>query len=222
MAVLFVRLGVWQLERLGERRAQSADIQARLSQPPTAFNELWLDTAARLRQTTLSGVPDFANEFVVMGRSRNGSPGVHIVTPVLIHGHDTAVLVNRGWVYAPDAATADLGRWREARGVFHGYTQRLPSPAAPPSLKGRGLRFLSAAAVDSLLPYPFHALYVVSQDSAADSTPARLPMPAVDDGPHLSYVIQWFSFAAIALIGAIVVAVRARRPEVDLADSNRP
>jgi surfeit locus 1 family protein len=39
---------------------------------------------------------------------------------------------------------------------------------------------------------------------------ARLPPPALDEGPHLSYAIQWFSFAAIALIGGAAVAVRNR------------
>ena len=35
--------------------------------------------------------------------------------------------------------------------------------------------------------------------------------PALDDGPHLSYAIQWFGFALIGVIGACVVAFRARR-----------
>jgi cytochrome oxidase assembly protein ShyY1 len=52
--------------------------------------------------------------------------------------------------------------------------------------------------------------YLVSQDSAADTTPARLAPPALDDGPHLSYAIQWFSFAVIAIVGAGIVAYRAR------------
>jgi surfeit locus 1 family protein len=38
----------------------------------------------------------------------------------------------------------------------------------------------------------------------------RLPPPALDEGPHLSYAIQWFSFAAIALIGGTAVALRSR------------
>jgi len=33
--------------------------------------------------------------------------------------------------------------------------------------------------------------------------PRRWPPPTFDDGPHLSYAIQWFSFALIALVGRL-------------------
>jgi cytochrome oxidase assembly protein ShyY1 len=36
-------------------------------------------------------------------------------------------------------------------------------------------------------------------------------MPALDEGPHRSYAIQWFFFAAIALAGAMAVIWRERR-----------
>jgi surfeit locus 1 family protein len=153
----------------------------------------------------VTGAPDTANEFTILGRSRNGSPGVWLVTPMRESDGTPAVLVLRGWVYAPDAATIDLLRWRERRTEYHGYTQRLG--AGPASIKGRALRALDSSGVDSLLAYPFSTLFIVAQDSGSiDSTPARLPMPVLDDGPHLSYAVQWFSFALIAIAGAAVVA----------------
>ncbi|PYP33873.1 MAG: hypothetical protein DMD47_00160, partial [Gemmatimonadetes bacterium] len=33
----------------------------------------------------------------------------------------------------------------------------------------------------------------------------RWPAPALDDGPHLSYAIQWFSFAVIILAGSVAL-----------------
>jgi surfeit locus 1 family protein len=35
----------------------------------------------------------------------------------------------------------------------------------------------------------------------------------LSEGPHLSYAIQWFSFAAIAIIGFFVVALRRSRDQ---------
>ena len=33
------------------------------------------------------------------------------------------------------------------------------------------------------------------------TTPVRLTLPQMDDGPHLNYAIQWFTFAVVALVG---------------------
>lgn len=210
LAAVFVRLGFWQLDRLRQRRSRNAEVAARLAQPVVRIDQLY-DTTA-FRRVVVAGTPDYANEIVFTGRSRQGSPGVYILTPMRRATNDTAVVVNRGWVYAPDAATADLSRWRESRGVYTGYVSTLARGAAAPNQHSneRKVRALTWNGIQALLPYPVAGMYVVSQDSAGDGTPARLPAPTLDDGPHLSYAIQWFSFAAIALVGAGVVVSRAR------------
>lgn len=210
LAVLFVRLGFWQLDRHQERKAFNADRAVRLAAAPAPFDSVRRLPEGWHRRSVVTGEPDSLREFVITGRSRNGSPGVHIMTPVRLAGNDTAVLVNRGWVYAPDAATIDLKRWRESRTSFSGHTDTLPTPAIPPQLKDKGLRSLTAAGVDELLPYPFYSLYLIAHDSVPDA-PARLSQPALDAGPHLSYAIQWFCFAAIAIGGAVIVWQKARR-----------
>jgi surfeit locus 1 family protein len=210
LAALFIRLGFWQLDRLKQRRARNAVLVSRLAETPVPIAAL-RDTVS-YRRAVLAGTPDYANEIVLTGRSRQGSPGVYVFTPVRRTGTDTAVLVNRGWVYAPDAATIDLSRWREARRVFNGYVLSLSPAASSNSTQAsdRKLRTLASSSVRQMLPYAISTQYLVSQDSAADTTPARLAVPALDDGPHLSYAIQWFSFATIALVGSYVVMRRAQ------------
>jgi surfeit locus 1 family protein len=214
LGILFVRLGVWQLDRRNERRELNARIREELALPPVDATTLLADSQALNRRVRVSGTPDFPMEIVLSGRSRSGSPGVHILTPVRLPHADTAILVNRGWVYSPDAAAVDLERWRENRAEFSGFTQRLAT-TGPPSLapgRPRTVRHLSRSSIAELLPYPIYDLYVVAQDSAVgDSTPARLDPPLLSDGPHLSYAIQWFAFAAIALGGAVAVVLRARK-----------
>jgi surfeit locus 1 family protein len=39
--------------------------------------------------------------------------------------------------------------------------------------------------------------------------PVRQPAPALDPGPHLGYAIQWFSFAAIAITGWLVLVMKS-------------
>jgi surfeit locus 1 family protein len=219
LAAAFIRLGFWQLSRLHQRRARNAVVMKRLAEPVAPISTLPVDTASRLRRASLSGTPDFDHEIILAARSYEGSPGVYLFTPVHLPGRDSAVLVNRGWIYAPDGVNVDLKNWREATTHFSGYAELLPkgNSSAPDGVLRRDSRIareLDYATVSSLLPYPVSPLYIVA--TVPDTTKpvsqrvARLPPPALDEGPHLSYAIQWFSFAAIALIGGAVVALRGR------------
>jgi surfeit locus 1 family protein len=215
LAALFVGAGFWQLDRLAQRRERNAALASRLAAAVVPFEDL-KDTSS-YRRVIVSGSPDYDNEIVYTGRSRQGSPGVYILTPVRRPTSDTAVIVIRGWVYAPDAATADLSRWREPRNLYHGYVAAFPTQRAASggARNGRKVRTLSSTSVRNLLPYPIAALYVVAQDSASQTTPARLPMPTLDGGSHLSYAVQWFSFATIAIVGAAIIVIRARASRKD-------
>ena len=219
-----VRLGFWQLHRLAERRALNAKLASRLSATPATVRELMRDSASALyRRAMVTGSYDFDREFVLASRTHQGSPGVNIITPLRPPDGDTAVLVNRGWVYAPDAMTADLASWREPDSAsVTGYLLEVGHSgrgAAWASGNPRVARRLDYDSLAKRFPYPIAPFVLVAQDHPArapgaatsrDSTPARLPAPLMDEGPHLGYAIQWFSFALIGLLGA-VVGVRAER-----------
>jgi surfeit locus 1 family protein len=213
-AAVFVRLGIWQLHRLGERRARNALVTARLDSAVVDARALPRDTAlARFRRVRVSGTPDYDHELVYAARTHNGSPGVDLLTPVRIAGSDTAVLVNRGWVYAPDGATVDETRWREPDTTFVGYAEELPSSGGSTySGRPRVVARLGYSAVARALPYPVAPMFVVMLgDSAiAPNRVARLSIPPLDEGPHFSYAMQWFAFAVVALVGAGIVVKQAR------------
>ncbi|HEY0970692.1 MAG TPA: SURF1 family protein [Gemmatimonadales bacterium] len=218
-AFLFVRLGFWQLGRLQERKTRNAVVAVRLDSAMVGPELLPADTGLlRYRRVAVSGVYDHANEVILAGRTRQGSPGVNFYTPLRIPGRDTAILVNRGWVYSPDATDVDAARWREpARAEVRGFALPFPAPGrGDPVIHGRErtLRHPELAAMRELIPYPIAGYYLVQTDTTdfdIDSTPARLAPPALDEGPHLSYALQWFSFAAIALGGAGVMAWNGRK-----------
>ena len=215
LSALFVRLGFWQLARLSERRALNAQTLAQFQHAAVPFDATMQDSMQEYRKVIVHGIPDWTNEIVLAGRSRNGSPGVHILTPVrLATDTSTIIMVNRGWVYAPDAKTVDLARWREDRSTFSGYTRfiGMQRQTDAPRAEERVIRTLSGRGVSQLLSHAVAVNYVVDQDSIAiaDSTPARLPPPALNEGPHMNYTIQWFAFAAIGLVGALIVTRKAR------------
>jgi len=57
--------------------------------------------------------------------------------------------------------------------------------------------------------------------TASTSVPARSPPQPLDEGPHLSYAIQWFSFATIAIVGTLVAVLRPPVRTVPLAPGAR-
>ena len=215
MAAGCVRLGFWQLSRLHQRRARNAIVSSHLDSAEVDVRALPRDSlAARFRRVRVTGSPDYAHELIYAARSHAGSPGVNFLTPVRIAGSDTAVLVNRGWVYAPDGATVDQTRWREADTTFRGFVEEMPAThgsayASRPNVISR----LGYDVVARALPYPVAPFVVVVLGDSVmrPDKIARLTVPPLDEGPHMSYAIQWFGFAAVALIGAGIVITQSRR-----------
>lgn len=193
VATACVLLGRWQLNRLGQRRARNATLAARLALPPLAVGRNVSADSARQRRVVARGVYDFAAERTWPGRSFQGTPGVALVTPLRL-SDGSAVLVDRGWAPSPDAFHVDHTLYREPD------TATVTGIALVPP-RGRG-----DVAVTGFLPF------VIQLESAdpARGLPRRWPPPTFDNGPHLSYAIQWFSFALIALVGTAVLIRKGR------------
>lgn len=213
-----VRLGFWQLHRLAERRALNAMLAERLGSTPLPVRDVARDTAtAAFRRATATGTYDFANELALAARTRQGSPGANIVTPLRFANSDTAVLVNRGWVYAPDAMTVDFARWREPESArVSGYLVTIEKGrrgSVSAATNARVVRHLDIDSLAARLPYPVLRVMLVAMEPAtsADTVPARVPAPVLDEGPHLGYAIQWFAFALIGVVGGVFGVVADRR-----------
>ena len=214
-ALIFARLGVWQLQRLSERRTRNEALAARLHTPALPIAELPRDSAgAHWRRAIARGSYDFDHQIVLSGRTHDGSPGVQILTPLHPDGGGPAILVNRGWVYSPDAASADLGKWDEpphatVSGYLENFVHGGRGVARLPSHPSAWTR-LDATELGAAFPFPIAPYYLVALDTLVEyrrahemptTTPVRLELPKMDDGPHLTYAIQWFTFAAVALVG---------------------
>ena len=213
-ALGMTRLGVWQLSRLHERRTFNVQLRSRLDSGTVSPDRLPRDTARlRYRRVRLDGVYDTQNEMRLVSRTRNGSPGVFLVTPLKRSGNDTAILVVRGWVYSANAKDVkDPARWRRgAVANVEGFADTYPigNPGTVMEAgRGRAIRRLDMDTLAKVLPYPIMPWYVMLlRDPAAaidSNTPVAFVKPAVDDeGPHKSYAVQWFSFALVTVIGTI-------------------
>jgi surfeit locus 1 family protein len=217
VAAACVRLGIWQLDRLHQRRARNALVAAARARPELAIREdphLPIDSL-RERRLYARGPYDYARERPWHGRSYQGVPGVDLITPLRLPD-GTAVLVDRGWAPSPDGYHVDAAAYREGDSAdVHGL-----GLAAP---RGRG--DVDPGALRDSVPYrllpvviqqlpPSTARHRPPPSSSAGLT--RWPPPELSDGPHLSYVVQWFSFAAIIVVGSIALLRQRRaraRPE---------
>jgi len=205
VAAACVRLGIWQLHRLSQRRARNAVTRSALARPPLELLPQTPLESLPGRRVYAHGVYDYAHEQVWRPRSFEDEPGVDLITPLrLVDGR--AVLVDRGFVSSPDAYTVDEGAYREPDS---GDVIGLPYPAP------RGPGDVDLAALRTQLPYPL--LGVVLQALPLEGAPLlpgvprRWPPPALTDGPHLSYAIQWFSFAIIISVGSVALVRRPAR-----------
>lgn len=216
-----VSLGFWQLARRAARLQRNAYIAERLARPPVPIAGRVDDPAAvAYRHVTVAGSFDFADELVLRNRALNGRPGVHVLTPLRIAGTDAAVLVDRGWIPYEQSAPEDRRRYQgepiaAIRGVARPEEQR-PSrfaPADPVPAPGQSRLDtwfrVDVARIQRQVPYRLLPVYVVADPEPGSSgLPRRVDDLMLDEGPHLSYAVQWFSFAVILVAGYVVRAAR--------------
>jgi surfeit locus 1 family protein len=226
-AAICVRLGFWQLSRLHEKQALNARLRSALAAPPgdLAAADAALARGAdslRFGRYRVAGTFDETRQFLLMGRVKDGEPGVEVVTPLAPAGGGMAVLVDRGWIPSFDAATAKPEQFPApgpqsitalAEPLLAG---RAAGRAAPwrrieiDSLAVWSVVHLDADSVAARLPYPVrpYVLRALPEAAQPPGGPARSAPKFFDETVHMSYAGQWFAFAAIALIGSFLLARR--------------
>lgn len=219
---VMIRLGIWQLDRLDERRAQNAALLAVLESDALSLNEPLSEAVDALKDRIVvaDGAFDFDEQVILLVQNWSGAPGVHLLTPFVLEGTDTAVIVDRGWVPQRDVDAENLTIYDDKRHQLDGFvalSQPPPrygdaeaAPAGPQSELYRvDVERLQAQSAYDLLPF-----YVLQAPEGNEAPPFRLE-PEVDlsEGPHLSYAIQWFFFTTILGVGYVVLVYRRMKED---------
>lgn len=227
LAGVFIVLGLWQLDRLEQRRTLNAIGEARLAAEPVALAELSTDlVSSEYRRVVVSGVFDTTEEVLIRSQVELGQAGFHVITP-LVTSDGQAVLVNRGWVpLAMDDPPVPIEPQQgqvEIEGWVH-LTQPRP-PFGPVDGAGR-LEVLNRVDIERLSQQSSHelaAVYVVALGEGGTELPIAVDPPDFgDEGPHLAYALQWFGFAAVGLVGFFLLLRRqaSRDQSASLASSS--
>lgn len=217
IAVSAITLGRWQLRRLSARHASNLALLAARDLP--AFD---LSGAGQLegtvagRRVTAKGVFDPARQLLIRGRVQDQSPGLDVVTPLVLSDGERVIWVRRGFVRSPDAATPpdvipapDTGLV-QVTGIAVEVPQR--SDSGKPLRRGAVTTWsrLDGAVIRSRAPRSLPLELLLAADSTGPGRLAPVPPPELTNGPHLSYAIQWFGIALAALVFGVIFLWRDR------------
>jgi cytochrome oxidase assembly protein ShyY1 len=209
--------GVWQLTRLVERRTRNDEIREALDRTETDRTDFVLAGGKGLRERVrVTGRYDTENEVILRNRSLDGSPGNHVLTP-LVTRSGGAFIVDRGWVPAEfDDPPVERAAPPSGRVTVHGLMvdaepRRPLTPDDPGSGRLESVRRINPARLDKQIPYRVHPVYIQLRSQEPASTndlPRVVPLPELSDGPHLAYAFQWFAFIVIALAVYVILLRR--------------
>ena len=208
-----VNLGQWQLNRHNERKEFNATLVQRFDAPIQPLDELlqnskpedieWMPAA--ITGTYLQG-----EDISMVNVSQNGVAGYNAVTPMLLED-DMVVLVNRGFMPlasefppAPSGEVSLLGRVRASSERRTGAVSD-PATGELTEIQRIDIDRLQQQIDGELVP-----VYV----QLLKSTPAEAPAlstivdPDFNNGPHLSYTVQWLFFSLCAIGGWIALVRR--------------
>lgn len=220
LVLVFLRLSEWQLDRLSERRAENALVETNEQAEPAAVADVLTPDRpapanAEWRTVTVTGRYDAEHELFVRYRHYEGEPGFHVLTP-LVAADGSALIVDRGWL--------------PQRGSVNADPEVAPPPTGEVRVTGRvrlsedgnveqvrpetgQVRFIKVPVLADWLQYPVYGGYVelTEQDPSPSEELMLVPAPELDEGPHLSYAVQWVIFAIIAVGGVGFLAYDAVR-----------
>ena len=214
---LFVRAGWWQWQR-GTEREQVWQRFALGAQQAVPLGTGALASLPLYERVSVSGELDGAHQFLLDNRSYQGNPGYEVLTPLTRAGA-TTLLVDRGWVpftgsraqlpqvSLPPAATATLtGRLAPlpSAGLAFGH-------AAPGAEWPKVTAYPSMAELAAALGQPLEPRILLLDPGVPHGYVRDWQPPGMSPLRHFSYAIQWWSFAALALLVWAVMVFRGRR-----------
>ena len=211
---LCIRLGIWQLDRLEQRRAFNTQFASARALPALDLNQGQPDNLAEMewRAVNVDGEYDFANQVAVRNQYYGNEYGYHLLTPLLFDGK--AAIIDRGWIPAEgNSATGDWRKYDEAGRVSVSGQIRLgqakPAIGGVPDLLPEDGGKLAVwnnadlARIAAQMPYPVLPVYIQPDADPNDTEPPISFQPEIEltEGPHFGYALQWFTFATILFVG---------------------
>jgi len=207
LVALTVALGNWQRHRAAEKQALAAQAEAAAAQAPLELSGAESDAAALLyRVVRATGEYDAAHQLLVDNKVHAGQPGFQVVAPLRLARSGRFVLVDRGWI-AQAPRRSELPAVPPPAGIVtvsgraslppHRYLELKRESAAGALWQNLDVGRIAAATGLDLLP-----IVIEQSDAGAprDGLVRDWPPPDFGIDQHRSYVLQWYSLAALAIV----------------------
>ncbi|MGK0716197.1 SURF1 family cytochrome oxidase biogenesis protein [Leucobacter sp. W1153] len=232
MLVLFslacVWFGNWQFDRRAEARAEIARIDANYDAPAVPLTDALAGlsdfTEDELKWQTVVATGTYVGEpFLARNRPAAEGVGSNLIMPLQL-ADGSVFFVDRGWVPVSGADEIPANLPAAPTGTV---TVEARLRASEPEIFGRSSSGRSVASINlpelsALLEteraYTGAYGQVVSETPAGDTglLPAK---PERDEGPHLSYALQWYIFILIAIVG-VAYAARQEYRNLNAGDAS--
>lgn len=226
-SIACVSFGNWQFDRRAEARAEIERIDTNYDAPAISIDEALPDPSVfdedTLKWQTVELHGSYEGEpFLARNRPGPGGVGSNLVQALrLTDGR--VFFVDRGWVpiagtdtvteSLPAAPSGDVTVLARLRASEPEVTGRTASGRSVPSFQ---LEYLATQVDGEAVTGAYGQL--VSETPAGD-TGALASRPERDEGPHLSYALQWYVFVLIALLG-VAYAARQEYRSLNAGDAS--
>ncbi|WP_213814774.1 SURF1 family protein [Glaciihabitans sp. dw_435] len=210
-AIACILLSMWQVGRRDEAvdainlinrnyDSQTQPIDDVLK-TPTAFSpsQTW-------KPVLVTGTYLVDRQLLVRNRPYNGDAGFEILTP-LQRADGSIFIVDRGWVVGgaeqdlPDTVPTPPSGTVSVVVHLKPGEPNLPGRSAPAGQVATINLPTVAGKLDATTYTGAYGLLITETPAAAGQMPSPAVKPELDEGPHLSYAIQWVVFAVFGFFG---------------------
>ncbi len=221
---LFLRLGIWQLDRADEKRQILQHYQAMSQLPPlkTLPSKGISRYELHNRKIELRGQFLGQRQFLHDNQIHQGVVGYHVLTPFRDQASGLVVLVNRGWVAMPQLRrdilpSVALG---DAQVTIRGTIYVPPGAAISFDEQGavgegwpKVIQTVEPRQMQSLLPYSLadYRIRLAAESEPRDGYVRQWSLIAASPEQSTSYAFQWFAMAAALLVLYIVLNLKRKQ-----------
>lgn len=218
--VLFVRLGLWQLDRAEYKASRYSIFTERQKQEPIRLAELPGTNVKDMlwRRVEVTGQFDESRQLLLDNRVSSSEVGYYVYTPFRLAGSGQTVLVNRGWLPAPperselpaltktETTVTLLGELKEEPKTGILLKDVAPEQVEPGIYRVQKIQLVE---IEELLDVKLVPLILRLGPDSKHRYKTEWPKPGSDEQKHRGYAFQWFAFAATLLV--IYVLMNTRR-----------